>query len=251
MALLLSKIRDLLSDTKKREEIFLKLDLPQDIEIPTSLLKSDDVQPRDSWILELGPSLDQLLSQMHPKTRYNINLAQRHGVKIVFSQVAEDLKYFLELIKKTATRNQISVHSDDYYHKLWSTLLKHRAGYLALARVKERVLAANIVLNFGLGASYVHGGSDYKYRALMAPHLLQWESIKKAKEQGKRFYDFGGVAPTDGSRSRWEGLSRFKKGFGGQLATSPGAYSLIYDQGWYRLYRYFNKLRRILSWLRK
>lgn len=250
LALMLSKVRDLLSDTKKREEIFLKLDLPQPLEVPSVMIKTDDIQPRDSWILDLNATENQLLSATHPKTRYNIGLARRRGVFTTFSQSLEDLQYFLVLIKKTAARNQISVHSDDYYRKLWSILIKNRVGYLALAKKNDRVIAANILVNFAASTTYLHGASDYQQRSLMAPQLLQWDSILKAREWGKRFYDFWGIAPADGSKSRWQGLTRFKKGFGGQVASSPGAYSLVYDSTWYGLHRFFGKLRQTINRLR-
>jgi lipid II:glycine glycyltransferase (peptidoglycan interpeptide bridge formation enzyme) len=80
----------------------------------------------------------------------------------------------------------------------------------------------------------------------MAPQLLQWESIKRAKEAGKEIYDFWGIAPEDGSKPKWEGFSRFKKSFGGRAIISSGAYDLIYDTSWYNVYNLAFKLRRLL-----
>ncbi|PWB38805.1 MAG: hypothetical protein C3F02_01815 [Parcubacteria group bacterium] len=242
LSLILSKAREVTVDTRKREEIFLKLDLPENLDLPPELIKSEDLQPRDSWVLELKKSADELLAAMHPKTRYNISLAKRKGVSVEFSQDTEDLKHFISLIKKTAVRNQISVHSATYYNKLIQVLFKNKCGYLALAKVDNQVVAANIVLCFGNSATYLHGASDYRFRAYMAPHLLQWESIKKMQAAGHAVYDFWGVAPEDGSKPKWGGLSRFKKSFGGQVTKSPGAYNLIYDVGWYRWYKFARKL---------
>ncbi len=237
LALILSKLRDTTIATKQYQEIFYQLEPAEDILLPKELIKSDDIQHRDSWVLDIDKSEAELLVKMHAKTRYNINLAKKKEVKIRFSTKEEDLKYFLELIKQTAARNQISVHSDYYYTLLFKTLIKHKAGQICLAAVKDKVVAANLIIRFGKAVTYLHGASDYFFRSYMAPQLLQWETIKQAKELGYTIYDLGGVAPSDGSKAKWVGLTRFKQSFGGRLLSSPGSYSLIYNTGWYNLYK--------------
>ena len=66
----------------------------------------------------------------------------------------------------------------------------------------------------------------------MAPYLLQWEQIKEAKKRGCIEYDFWGI-----DDKKWPGVTRFKKGFGGQEITYPGAFDLIFQPIWYRLYK--------------
>lgn len=245
--LILSKVRDVTADTSKSAEIFFKLDLPEPLPLPAELIKSDDIQPRDTWVLDLNTGTENILAQMHPKTRYNINLAERKGVKTEFSQQEKDIEFFLELITKTAVKNQISVHSANYYRGLWQTLLKNKSGDLCIARIDGQPVAANIVVRFGQTATYLHGASDYKFRAYMAPHLLQWDTIRKMKECDCTIYDFWGVAPADGSKPKWEGFSRFKKSFGGRLVTSPGAHSIIYDNSWFGIYRAIRKMKSIIG----
>ncbi len=237
LEIILSQAREITIETKKQEEIFFKVE-PEDNGILVSrLIKTADVQPRDTRILSLDKDLPELLAKMHPKTRYNISLAKKKGIKIKFSQEPKDIKYFLSLIKKTAKRNQIAVHSDDYYQKLYQTIIRHQAGALALAYYQDKVVAANILVRFGQATTYLHGASDYDYRQYMAPHLLQWESIKQAQQKGDKVYDFWGIAPEDGSKPSWQGITRFKKGFGGQALKSPGAYDLIYNKTWYSIYK--------------
>ena len=244
--LLLSKARDICIVTKKREELFFRLE-PQEVTGVEELKKSKDIQPRDTWIIDLSKNEEELLAQMHPKTRYNIGLAKKKEVKIIFSDKPEDIGHFLRLIKTTATRNQISVHSDHYYGLLWQTLLDHGAGLLAMAKVGDEVVAANLLLKFGPSITYLHGGSNHEYRNYMSPQLLQWECICKAKELGFLIYDFWGIAPKDNSQPHWQGITRFKRGFGGQRVSSPGAHDFIYHPTWYQVYHVvritMNKLR--------
>jgi len=212
-----------------------------------NIKKSKDIQPRDTWVLDLDKEQKDLLAVMHPKTRYNIALANKKGVKVRFSKKEADLKYFFRLNKKTASRNQITTHPDDYYQKLFQVLVDKDAGELALAEIDGQIVAANILIYFGQSATYLHGASDYAFRQYMAPQLLQWESIKRAHSLGKKIYDFWGIAPQDGSKPNWEGFSRFKKSFGGRAIYSPGAHDLIYDSFWYTLYNLNTKVKSLLK----
>lgn len=236
LELILSQARTITIKTKRQEEIFFKIEVAKEHLILKTLKKSAAVQPQDTWVLDLEPDLKTLLGNMHAKTRYNIALANRKGVRVRFSSDVEDLKYFLKLNKKTSQRNNIVTHSAEYYQKLFGVLVDEGAGELALAEADGQVVAANILINFGKTSTYVHGASDYNFRNYMAPNILQWESIKRAKTAGKEVYDFWGIAPSDGSKESWEGFSRFKKSFGGREILSPGAYDLIYNFSWYNLY---------------
>lgn len=246
-SLILSKIRDICIETKKQEEIFCKIETenkPQDI---IEFKKSEDIQPRATQILDITKTEAEILAAMHPKTRYNINLAQRKSVKIRFSKKLEDINIFLRLIKKTAIKNQITVHSDDYYKLLCQSLFDQKAGELAIAELDNRPIACNIMISFGGTTTYLHGASDYRWRSYMAPHLLQWESIKKAKQAGDKVYDFWGIAPSDGSKPNWAGITRFKQSFGGRVVETAGAYDFIYQPAEYNLYLFSKKIRKILK----
>ena len=244
--LLLSKIRDLTIDTKKEEEIFLSLEV-NNINLTKEFIKVDNIQPADTLLLDLKKEKQELLRIMHQKTRYNISLAQRKNIKIEISKKEEDLEIFLKLIKKTAQKNKIKIHTDKYYKLLWKTLLENNAGELYLAKVNSVVVAINMIIKFGNTVTYLHGSSDYNYRALMAPYLLQWEIIKKSKEEGFLYYDFWGITTQESKRNKWSGFTRFKKGFAGQEINSPGTYNFIYNKQIYLVYFLFKKLKKIIK----
>ena len=243
---LLSKIRDLTIDTKKEEEIFLSLEV-NNINLTKEFIKVDNIQPADTLLLDLKKEKQELLRVMHQKTRYNIGLAQRKDIKIEISKKEEDLEIFLKLIKKTAQRNKIKTHTDKYYKLLWKTLLENNVGELYLAKVNSVVVAVNMIIKFGNTVTYLHGGSDYNYRAFMAPYLLQWEIIKKSKEAGFLYYDFWGIATQESKRNKWSGFTRFKKGFAGKEINSPGTYNFIYNKQSYLVYFLFKKLKKIIK----
>lgn len=86
----------------------------------------------------------------------------------------------------------------------------------------------------------------------MPTYLLQWEAMRWAKEQGCREYDLWGVPDTDeetletGFSDRSDGLwgvYRFKRGFGGTLMRSAGAWDHPYIPLIYPFYRRWSQRR--------
>jgi peptidoglycan pentaglycine glycine transferase (the first glycine) len=245
-ALILSKLRDLTMATRRYQEIFCRLEPANEEDILPEFIKTTDIHPRETLVLNLQTDLQDILEKMHPKTRYNIALARKKGVAIRFSDKPEDIKYFLSLIKKTAKRNQIAVHNDRYHQLLLETIFAQGVGQLCLAEAEGKIVAVNIIIRFGEAVTYLHGASEYEARMYMAPQLLQWETIKQSRELGYKFYDFWGIAPADGSKPNWAGVTRFKKGFGGQTLKSPGTYDFVYDQTWYKFYGLARKIRALV-----
>lgn len=87
-------------------------------------------QPESTLILDLTLSEKELLAQMKPKGRYNIKVAQKHGVKITRYDAAtcppEKLKLhvqtFYNLLTQTTSRDGFSGHPLKYYLDMLETL---------------------------------------------------------------------------------------------------------------------------------
>lgn len=210
-------------------------------------VKSDhNVQPRHTLVLDLTKIEEELLKEMHPKTRYNIGLAARRGVTIRFSTEVSDLEKFLTLSKAVAARSDFNFHPDDYYRAMREVLVPANMFEIALAEAGGQTLAAHLLISFGGTTTYAHGASGSAQRDLMAPHLLQWESIRRAKARGDRSYDFFGVGPKNASDNHpWSGITRFKTGFGGRRVSYIGAYDLVMQPAFYTLFNMARRARRI------
>jgi len=198
-----------------------------------------DSQPRHTLILDIREPEEKLLAEMHQKTRYNINLAAKKGVEIIVDNAA--YKEFHELLKKTVDRQGIILYSADYFKKLLSLPFVK----LYLAKYQGKIVAANIMIFWNHIATYLFGASDYEFRNLMAPHLLQWRAMKDAKDAGMWFYDFWGAAPRDaaGREANWSGFTKFKMGFSpeAEIAEYLGTYEKVYSPVRLRLYRFLQQ----------
>lgn len=212
-----------------------------------------DVQPREVLRLDMTPSEEALFSAMKPKTRYNIRLAEKRGVRVFVTREEKHVSAFLDLVRKTANRKSIIPHPPSYYKQLLH-ILPEDMCHLFIAEYAGEVLCANILITFGTTATYLHGGSSDIHRDMMAPYLLQWEQIKFAKQAGCALYDFGGVSG-EGTHS-WSGITKFKMGFAPDTPTVvfPGAYDIILNSMIYTLYRGAvyckQKIKQTLQWIR-
>ncbi|MBN2854223.1 peptidoglycan bridge formation glycyltransferase FemA/FemB family protein [Patescibacteria group bacterium] len=201
------------------------------------LKKTIDLQPRQTLLIDLSLSEEEILKAMSQKTRYNIRLAAKKGIEIVEagSELEKEFKEFWRLMKLTSNRDGFKIHSEAHYRNL----LTSSEGIIKLffAEFEGQKIATGLFAFYGDKVIYLHGASDNEFRNLMAPYLLQFEIIKKAKADGFKFYDFYGI-----DAEKWPGVTRFKKGFAGFVYNYAGTYDLIF-RPW--LYFFYNLLRRL------
>lgn len=245
----------IIPDLKKTNGLFIHIEPNEEFQVSSfdpaghhpkgdKLQAAKTRQPQHTLIVDLRKHEEFLLSEMHEKTRYNIRLAEKHGVQIKKSDSIDD---FLKLLKETAKRDQFSTHPEIYYRKMVETMPEVK---LFVAYHDGMPLAAALVIFFGNTATYLHGASSNEKRNLMASHLLHWRIMQEAKSHGCTSYDFWGIAPFLESRSKnqearhpWDGITRFKKGFGGEAISSPPALELPLKPFQYKIYRFLKTLR--------
>lgn len=251
-------VEELVSRAERQSIMFIKLEPPLETmskHMFDSLMQGwrlqpvHFVQPQDSWYLTLDRSADELLGAMHPKTRYNIRLAEKKGVQVHIGGDVHDFDAFWRLMETTARRDHFRQHTKAYYKELCRRLCHTDFMKMFLAEYNGQIIAANLVAFFGDTVTYVHGASADEYREVMAPHLLQWRQIQEAQQRRFRYYDFWGVlaeekqTTTEAASHPWSGITRFKRGFGGAEIRYIGAYDLILDMVWYKLYKTVQRLR--------
>lgn len=232
--LLFNKIKEL---SEQVGAMFLRFDPVFPLtDFKRSITKTIDVQPSQTIILDLSLSEAEILKNMHQKTRYNIRLAEKRGVKIVEAD-ASRFEEFWQLLTSTGDRDEFNLHGRSYYKNMLQ--LDRDFMKLFFAEFKGKPIATALVSFFGDTATYLHGGSANEDRNVMAPYLLQWHGVKLAKTNGQKYYDFHGI-----DEVKWPGVTRFKNGFGGAEVNYPGTFDLVYDQGWYSIYKMIRKIRR-------
>lgn len=237
---------------RKRRCIFLKVEpdgwengnLPG-LAKSHGFIPSSPIQPRRTVEIDLNGGEDLWLERMKQKTRYNIRLAQKKDVKI---SETTDINAFHELMQVTGKRDGFGVHSLSYYRNAYQ--LFHDRGDCAIlqAYFEDRPLAALMVFRSGSRAWYFYGASNDEERNRMPTYLLQWEAMRWAAARGCRTYDLWGIPDEEENvleadfSSRSDGLwgvYRFKRGFGGEIKRSAGAWDRVYMPVYYKAYQWY------------
>ena len=200
--------------------------------------------------VDLTKSEEEMLAAMRPKTRYNIGVAQKHGVEVSEDNSPQAVEEFVRLTAETTKRQGFYAHDEKYQRLMWASLSSVGMAKMLVAWWQGKVLAAWVVFVFNGVIYYPYGASSAENREVMASNLLMWEVMKLGKRLGCKTLDmWGALGPNPNQHDPWYGFHRFKEGYGGQLVEFVGSFDLVLKPGWYRLYRIAEELRwMVLRW---
>jgi len=184
---------------------------------------AEQIQFRNTILIDLQQSEDELLASMKAKTRYNVRLAARRGVRVRAGD-PDDLDLFYQMYAETGRRDDFIIRPFAYYQDAWGAFIEADLACLFLAEYEGEPLAGLIAFRFGQRAWYMYGASVDKHRNLMPNHLLQWEAIRWARGEGCTIYDLWGAPDVLSEDDPLWGVYRFKEGLGGQFVRHIGAY---------------------------
>ena len=209
---------------------------------------AEQIQFRNTVLIDLTVSEDKMLARMKQKTRYNIRFAARKGVSVRIG-TANDFELLYRMYAETSARNGFVIRSLDYYQALWRTFFSADMLDPLIAEVDDEPIGAVMLFRYAGRSWYIHGMSRELHREKMPNYLLQWEAMRRAKALGCREYDLWGAPETfDESDSMW-GVFRFKRGLGGEVSRTIGAWDYPVKPLYYKLYT--QTLPRILNLMRR
>jgi len=240
---------------KNENAVFVRLDFAPSVsngilsefftKAPFYTYHSAYFQPRVEWFLELKKTEEELLAEMHEKTRYSIRLSERKGIsaEIITEDFEKYFEIFYELMTETAKRNCFSLHQKSYYRNIFQNLSKIENTYLSIARYGQKVLVIDLIIVFSGIANYIFGGSSSEERNRMPTYLAHWEAICYAKQINCNYYNFGGISTREKSYKGWDGLTIFKKKFGGKEVEHSDFFDVVVSPFWYNLYNLRKRLK--------
>jgi len=232
-------------------------DLKSNYTIPTKILSSNilietaSIYYRNTNVIDIRISKDQLFAQMKPKTRYNTNLSSKKEVVVRVEESAESLQSFINLFFETVHRQNYFGRNEEYYRTIWKTLKPLGKVKIATAYFKDQPLVSWMLFLGDNGVIYYpYGGSSLQERNRMPANGLVWGIIEWGKENGYKYLDLWGVADLDDKESE-SGFSKFKRGYGGVDINYFPSQDLVFVRGWYRVFKILNSFRWTLLKLKK
>jgi peptidoglycan pentaglycine glycine transferase (the first glycine) len=204
---------------------------------------ADQIQFRNTVLVDLSPAEDELLGRMKQKTRYNIHLAQKKGVTVRIG-LQDDLPLLYRMYAETSVRDGFLIRDETYYQAVWQTFMgggtppseMQPFSEPLIAEVEGEPVGAVSMFYFAGQAVYLFGMSREVHREKMPNHLLQWQAMRRAKALGCHSYNLWG-APDEFNESDglWN-VFRFKEGLGGEVLRTMGAWDFTPNPLLYKMY---------------
>jgi len=249
-------LKDLKSIALKEKLIFIKLEPVEPIknkEKSIKLLKGSGAVSGKTLFtpttfqVDLTPPEEELMKSFSSKTRYNIRLAQRKGVKVVEDNSKKAFESYLKLTRETVERQGFYAHSERYHRLMWKHLNKNLKqnpiARIMTASYKGDIITSWILFVWNNTLYYPYGASSTKHKNAMANNLVMWEVIRLGKNLGCTTFDLWG-------REVGKGFTKFKEGYNPTVVETLGTWDLVINKPLYRLYKLAEAIRWPLLRLR-
>ena len=231
---------------KEKSAIFIRVE-PYDEafkkNLPDSAKKSTDLNPKETWILDLTGNDEEFKLRLPSRLlRYHKSAAKK-GIIIEKSTNPDDIKYLLKLQQDLASEKGISTFSENYL----KTELKQPFASLYLVKYEGSIIAAGLVFDDKTTRYNLQGAQSNTGRKLHATGILTIQLILDAREKKLKSFDFWGIAPDDAPDDHpWKGFTAFKKTFNGTEVKHAGTYDIVLSPFKYHLYQIIRKVNRFI-----
>jgi peptidoglycan pentaglycine glycine transferase (the first glycine) len=243
---------DVASDTLQQAGFRLS---PQTVQPPRTLILDINGQDAEGNIIDESA----ILKRMNQGTRRNIRKSEKNGISVRLGTRA-DMQQFNHLLAATSQRQGFGVHVPTYYERIYDLFIAGQtpvraallmASYLDETTHQPRDLSGALVFVLGTQSWYLYGASSDEEHQRMASFGVQWAAVQWARAEGAAVYDMYGVPdyPPDVLESQFEargdglwGVYRFKRGWGGRIIRTVGAWDRVYLPPIYWAYQ------RFLNW---
>lgn len=218
--------------------------------VPTSR----HVQMPGTRVLDLRGGIDTSRAGWDKDTRNLVRRAAREGVEVdvACGDQAGEVEQLHRLMVDVASRGGFAPRSLAFL-----TAYGRTAGdgvFVCLGRWRGRVIAGALVGVVGDRAYYQFAGSlrEPELRHANAPYAVMAQVIEECVSRGAVSLDLCGVNEKDDPAAdpRWEGLSSFKRGFGGKPVRHPPVATLVLRPGVERIRSAAQRTRQGIAALR-
>jgi len=216
----------------------------------SGFLKTKDLNPAETWVLDLRQTREEILHGMEQGTRTRHNQFSKKGLSVEVTREPEKIRELVRLQQKLAKEKGIGTFSEKYL----KTELEQEFATLYLVKYENKIIAASLFFDDTENKTryYMQSATDAEYKKLPATVGLLTAAIFDAKEKGMETFDFWGVAPEGaGEDHPWMGFTKFKRSFGGGERKYAGTWDLPLKPGKYRLYRGLRKVNRGLRKIKR
>ncbi|NMC12868.1 MAG: aminoacyltransferase, partial [Chloroflexi bacterium] len=111
------------------------------------VFSKEQIQFRNTVIIDITQDEAKLLENMKQKTRYNLRLAGKKGVTTRLGR-EQDFDILYQMYAETAVRDKFIIREKGYYHTLWTTFYRANMARPIIASIDELDIAGLIIFHF-------------------------------------------------------------------------------------------------------
>ena len=183
---------------------------------------STRLSPYRTFLLDINRTLEEIRKSFAQKWRNCLNSAEKKEYNLRSGTEIELFNEFCRLFDVLIKRKKFDVNYDAmFYAHLQNSLNIEERFYVSIVDIDGQPAAGHVSSMIGDTCVYLLGASNKIGLSSKTSYVLQWHTIKTAREQGIYWYDLGGIDPKANP-----GVYHFKRGLGGSDITAPGPFEL-------------------------
>lgn len=195
-------------------------------------------------VLDLDKSMEKLLADLNKKWRQGLSYAQKAELSVETGSdnnfYSRFLKIYNEMMKVKKFPTGVDINA---IGRIVDSLDKNQKIDIWIARKNDQDIGATICSTAGDSTLYFLAATLPGSRGPLQPgYLLLWESIRKAKERGIKWFDLGGLTDIPDS-----GVDKFKNRMNGTRIMFPGWYEYSAEKYVKCVINYSEKLTRLIK----
>ncbi len=166
-------------------------------------------------LLSLERTEDEMWKSFETRCRTAIRRAEEENFRIERATNMADIEDYYEIHQETYRRTGVPPHPFRYFELTWQYMGTKGQANFFMVKDGDRLIAAQNIGAFKTGCIYWTGASRADVPTGLN-NLIQWQAMRWAKEAGYKWHETGeAILYTEDPKL--EGISRFKRGFGGEV----------------------------------
>lgn len=205
------------------------------------LLKSHDLDPASTWVVDLQGSEKDLLAGMEKARAKHWRNHEAHGLTIYQTKDPEKIGILMKFLGELGEARQFAPQSETHL----KNQLKAGFATLYVAEFEGEPVAASLVHDYD-GVRYaMHAAGDATKKNLRAGAIISVQEMVDAQKMGFSEFDFWGMTKSEDPKHPWYGFTKHKQSFGGFSRDYAGTWDLPVDKLKYRVYQVIRGVNRM------
>lgn len=195
---------------------------------------TDTIQPPRTIIIDLHGDEESLLMRMNRRARRSIKKSMESPIKFQIGS-KEMARKICDLLIKRFHAKGLTPYDIEYYISFFDHYYDLGAAIAIGAYIDKKIIAGRLLF-FNKGGAYnIFGASLGSFSEMQPNYGLDWYAIIWAQKQGIKLFDFWGIPDHEEDflegnfqirRDGLWGVYEYKRGFGGKVTRTLGAYDL-------------------------